>query len=54
MKEMYPGGYCKFVPSCSQYGKLAIEKYGPVKGSAKAFYRVLRCNPWNKGGMEMP
>lgn len=54
MKEMYPGGYCKFVPSCSQYGKLAIEKYGPIKGSVKALYRVLRCNPWNKGGMDMP
>lgn len=49
-KKIYPYGYCKFQPTCSQYGYEAIEKFGLIKGIFKAFYRVLRCNPWNKGG----
>lgn len=52
MKRFYPYGYCKFSPNCSQYCIDAIEKYGAIKGSAKGFYRILRCNPWNKGGID--
>lgn len=46
----YPGGYCKFTPHCSEYGRQAVEKYGTGKGLLLAFWRVLRCNPWSKGG----
>lgn len=49
-KSLYPQGFCRFYPSCSQYGVEAVEKYGIIKGSAKALWRIMRCNPWNKGG----
>lgn len=50
LKYMFPYGYCRFQPTCSEYAILAIEKFGLIKGTAKASYRILRCNPWNKGG----
>lgn len=43
---------CRFHPTCSEYAMQAIEKYGAIKGSLKAIWRVLRCNPWNKGGFD--
>ena len=46
----FPQGYCRFHPTCSEYGYKAIEKYGLIKGGFMAFWRILRCNPWNKGG----
>jgi putative membrane protein insertion efficiency factor len=49
-KFLYPYGYCRFTPTCSDYAIQAIEKYGIFKGGGKAFYRVIRCNPFNKGG----
>lgn len=49
-KYRHPYGFCRFQPSCSQYSIQAIEKYGPITGSLKAAWRVLRCNPFNKGG----
>ena len=50
LKSMYPHGFCRFYPSCSQYGVEAVEKYGIIKGGLKAMWRIIRCNPWNKGG----
>ncbi len=49
-KNNYPFGYCRFRPTCSEYAILAIEKYGIIRGGAKALWRIIRCNPWNKGG----
>jgi putative membrane protein insertion efficiency factor len=43
---------CRYVPSCSEYGYEAIQKYGAVKGSGLAVWRILRCNPWGKGGYD--
>jgi len=43
-------GYCKYHPSCSEYGYQAIKKYGIIKGGKMAIWRVLRCNPWSQGG----
>ena len=43
---------CRFVPSCSDYGYQAIEKYGIIRGGAMTVWRVLRCNPFNKGGYD--
>jgi putative membrane protein insertion efficiency factor len=48
------GGQCKFVPSCSEYAKEAIGKYGPIKGSRLAVWRIMRCNPCSKGGFDSP
>lgn len=47
-----PEGTCRFYPSCSHYGYQAIYKYGAVKGSLMAAWRVLRCNPFNHGGFD--
>ncbi len=47
-----PVNTCRFYPSCSHYGYQAIFKYGFLKGGIKAFYRILRCNPFNKGGYD--
>jgi len=46
------GSHCCFYPSCSQYSKEAIEKYGVFKGLALAFSRIFRCHPWSKGGYD--
>lgn len=49
-----PYGRCRFHPTCSEYAIKAIEKYGLFKGVIKACWRILRCNPWNKGGIDEP
>ena len=49
-----PPGTCKFHPTCSQYAAAALRKHGPVKGSLKAAWRVLRCHPWSRGGVDQP
>ena len=43
---------CRFIPTCSQYALEAVEKYGAVKGSFLAAKRILRCNPFHKGGYD--
>jgi putative membrane protein insertion efficiency factor len=43
---------CKYHPSCSQYASDAIRKYGLLRGSAKAAWRLARCNPWSHGGVD--
>ncbi len=43
---------CRFSPSCSQYTLLAIRKHGVLKGSLMGVWRILRCNPFSKGGFD--
>lgn len=43
---------CPYFPSCSQYGLEAVEKYGALKGGLLAVWRILRCNPFSKGGYD--
>lgn len=45
-------GCCKFNPTCSQYAIEALSKYGAIKGGALSIWRILRCNPWSKGGYD--
>jgi hypothetical protein len=45
---------CIYFPSCSEYFEQAVMKYGVLKGSAKGAYRVLRCNPFARGGYDPP
>ncbi|HTW96377.1 MAG TPA: membrane protein insertion efficiency factor YidD [Candidatus Methylomirabilis sp.] len=52
LKIFAPYGRCRFRPTCSDYAIAAINKYGLVKGVLKAGWRILRCNPWNKGGID--
>jgi putative membrane protein insertion efficiency factor len=43
---------CRYYPTCSQYALEALEKYGALKGGWMAFRRILRCNPFHKGGYD--
>ncbi|WP_124054484.1 membrane protein insertion efficiency factor YidD [Arcanobacterium ihumii] len=43
---------CKYQPTCSQYAVEAIQKHGPIKGTLLSSWRILRCNPWSKGGVD--
>jgi uncharacterized protein len=45
---------CRFQPSCSQYFILAVRKHGPVRGTARGLWRIVRCHPWNPGGYDPP
>ncbi|MBP1701127.1 MAG: hypothetical protein H6Q38_234 [Chloroflexi bacterium] len=47
-----PANTCRFSPTCSHYGYQAIYKYGVIKGGWLATWRVLRCNPFNRGGFD--
>jgi putative membrane protein insertion efficiency factor len=46
-----PGG-CRYVPTCSEYASIAIATHGPMRGVALAAWRVLRCNPFTRGGLD--
>lgn len=46
------GVNCKYYPTCSEYTKQAIEKYGFFVGICKGIVRILRCNPFSKGGYD--
>lgn len=43
---------CRFVPTCSQYAVEAIQKYGALRGSALALWRIMRCQPCSRGGYD--
>ncbi|MBR2444808.1 MAG: membrane protein insertion efficiency factor YidD [Clostridia bacterium] len=43
---------CRFTPTCSEYAIEAIERFGVIRGSLLAGYRILRCNPYSKGGYD--
>ena len=43
---------CPYTPSCSNYAMQAIEKHGAIYGSILAIWRILRCNPFSKGGYD--
>ncbi len=43
---------CRFVPSCSEYGHEAIDRYGVIRGGALAVWRIARCNPWGGHGYD--
>lgn len=45
-------GSCVFYPTCSEYSKEAILKYGALEGSYLAFLRILRCHPWQKNHID--
>ena len=43
---------CRYIPTCSEYALEAVEKHGPLKGLLLAIWRILRCNPFSKGGYD--
>lgn len=46
------GPSCRFLPTCSAYAIEAIERFGAIKGTGLAIWRILRCNPFGKGGYD--
>jgi len=47
------GPTCRFYPSCSEYALIAVDKHGVLRGGRLAAWRLLRCNPWNPGGVDL-
>jgi len=47
-----PHASCRFIPTCSQYMYIAVEKYGAVKGIWLGLRRIARCQPFSKGGFD--
>ena len=54
-KKSYPRsrGRCKFYPTCSNYALAAINRFGAFKGTLLAIFRLLRCNEFSKGGIDL-
>ncbi len=48
------GARCRYYPSCSEYGRLSIERFGILRGIVLASWRLLRCNPLSRGGFDYP
>jgi len=54
--QKIPGDFhnsCKYIPTCSNYAIEAINEYGIIKGSFMAIKRILKCNPFSKGGVDL-
>jgi uncharacterized protein len=47
------GSRCKYYPSCSEYAAQAITRFGILRGLILAGWRLLRCNPWSHGGVDL-
>ena len=52
LHSLNPGG-CRYLPTCSEYASMAIAAHGPLRGSALALWRLLRCNPFARGGLDL-
>lgn len=52
LHSLNPGG-CRYLPTCSEYASQAIVMHGPLKGGALALWRLLRCNPFARGGLDL-
>jgi putative membrane protein insertion efficiency factor len=46
------GQRCRYYPSCSEYAIQAIQRFGILRGLVLAGWRLLRCNPWSRGGFD--
>lgn len=52
ISPLFPGGHCRFYPTCSAYAIGALEAHGALKGSFLAAKRILRCHPLHEGGYD--
>jgi putative membrane protein insertion efficiency factor len=52
LRKLYPYGVCKYHPTCSEYAVLAVERFGITRGLWLSWKRLMRCNPWSKGGID--
>ena len=46
------GGHCRYIPSCSEYAIEALRLHGPIRGTAMAVWRILRCHPYASSGYD--
>ena len=53
LKARYPYGFCRHYPSCSEYSRLAILKFGLIKGGRLSLQRIGRCNPWSEPRVDL-
>lgn len=53
LSRFYPNGYCQYYPSCSQYSKEAFQEYSLATAMFKSIYRIIRCNPFSSGGVDL-
>jgi len=51
-KRLYPDGFCRYYPSCSEYAAQSIENNGIIVGVGLGAWRIARCNPWSRGGFD--
>ncbi len=49
--SLTPGG-CKYLPTCSEYAAVAIATHGPLRGIGLSIWRLLRCHPFARGGLD--
>lgn len=54
LRWAFPYGCCRYHPTCSEYGRRAVLRYGVIMGLGKTAWRVLRCNPLANGGVDEP
>ncbi len=54
LRRFFAPGVCRFYPTCSEYGYEIIKKKGLTKGLFKTIWRIIRCNPWSRGGVDLP
>jgi putative membrane protein insertion efficiency factor len=52
LHSLNPGGGCRYQPTCSEYAAVAIATHGPVRGMGLALWRLLRCHPFARGGLD--
>ena len=52
VSKVFPHGFCRFRPTCSEYTYQAVDKHGLIKGIFLGAWRIIRCNPWSKGGYD--
>lgn len=48
------GENCRYLPSCSEYARMAIEEWGLLRGGALGIARIFRCHPWSSTGLDLP
>lgn len=53
-RHVIKGGFCRYHPTCSQYTYESVEKFGVVLGTFSGIWRIWRCNPFSKGGLDEP
>ncbi len=52
LRPLFPNGYCKYDPTCSEYARQAVFRHGALRGILLGVARILRCHPWARGGSD--